>query len=75
VQMGSEDFSQFGLAGVHAVLLHIGAVDAAKLEESRRSGVPLPGVHSPLWAPEREPTIKAAIITETAILLDLMKTS
>jgi amidohydrolase len=75
VQMGSEDFSQFGLAGVHAVLLHIGAVDAAKLEESRKSGVPLPGVHSPLWAPEREPTIKAAIITETAILLDLLKAS
>jgi hippurate hydrolase len=72
-QMGSEDFSQFGLAGVRAVLLHIGAVDAAKLEESRKSGVPLPGVHSSLWAPEREPTIKAAITAETAILLDLMK--
>jgi hippurate hydrolase len=72
-QMGSEDFSQFGLAGVRAVLLHIGAVDAAKLEQSRKSGVPLPGVHSPLWAPEREPTIKAAILTETAILLDLLK--
>ncbi len=66
--MGSEDFSQFGLAGVHAVLLHIGAVDAAKLEESLKTGVPLPGVHSPLWAPVREPTIKAAIGAETAIL-------
>lgn len=72
-QMGSEDFSQFGLAGVHAVLLHVGAVDASKLEESRKTGVPVPGVHSPLWAPEREPTIKAAIGAETAILMDLMK--
>jgi metal-dependent amidase/aminoacylase/carboxypeptidase family protein len=70
-QMG-EDFSQFGLAGVRAVLLHVGAVDAAKLEASRKSGVPLPGVHSPLWAPEREPTIKAAISAETAILMDLL---
>ena len=34
---------------------------------------PLPGVHSPLWAPVREPTIKAAITAETAILMDLMK--
>jgi hippurate hydrolase len=74
-QMGSEDFSQFGLAGVHAVLLHVGAVDAAKLEESRKTGVPLPGPHSPLWAPVREPTIKAAIGAETAILMDLMKSS
>jgi hippurate hydrolase len=73
--MGSEDFSQFGLAGVHAVLLHVGAVDATKLEESRKTGVPLPGVHSSLWAPLREPTIKAAINAETAILLDLMKPS
>lgn len=72
-QMGSEDFSQFGRAGVRAVLLHIGAVDAAKLEASLRSGQPLPGVHSPLWAPEREPTLKAAIAAETAILLDLMR--
>ncbi|MGZ5165408.1 MAG: amidohydrolase [Burkholderiales bacterium] len=72
-QMGSEDFSQFGLAGVQAVLLHIGAVDAAKLEESRRTGVPVPGVHSALWAPVRKPTIKAAIDAETAILMDLLK--
>jgi hippurate hydrolase len=73
VQMGSEDFSQFRLAGVRAVLLHVGAVDPAKLEESHKSGVPVPGVHSPLWAPEREPTLKAAITAETAILMDLMK--
>jgi len=72
--MGSEDFSQFGLAGVHAVLLHIGAVDPGKLEESRKAGAPLPGVHSPLWAPVREPTLKAAIGAETAILIALMQT-
>ena len=72
-QMGGEDFSQFGLAGVRSVLLHVGAVDAAKLEDSRKSGVPVPGVHSPLWAPVREPTIKAAIRAETAILMDLLR--
>jgi len=71
-QMGGEDFSQFGLAGVRAVLLHIGAVDPAKLEAARKSGVPGPTVHSPLWAPEYQPTIKAAILAETAILMDLL---
>ena len=71
-QMGGEDFSQFGLAGVRAVLLHVGAVDPEKLKASRKSGVPVPGVHSPLWVPEREPTIKAAISAETAILVDLL---
>jgi hypothetical protein len=34
--------------------------------------VPVPGVHSPLWAPEREPTIKAAIAAQTAILMNLL---
>lgn len=71
-QLGGEDFSQFGLAGVRAVLLHVGAVDGDKLEASRKSGVPLAGLHSALWAPEPEPTIKAAIRAETAILIDLL---
>jgi hippurate hydrolase len=71
--MGSEDFSQYGLAGVRAVLLHIGAVDSAKLEAARQSGVQLPGLHTPQWAPEREPTLKAAITAETAILMDLLR--
>ena len=72
-EMTSEDFSQYGLAGVPAVLLHIGAVDAEKLEAARQSGVRLPGLHTPQWAPEREPTLKAAITAETAVLLDLFK--
>jgi amidohydrolase len=70
--MGAEDFSQFGLAGVRSVLLHVGAVNAEKLAASHKSGVPVPSVHSPLWAPEHEPTIKAAIRAETAILMDLL---
>jgi hippurate hydrolase len=70
--MTSEDFSQFGLAGVPSVLLHIGAVDPAKLAAAKQSGVKLPGLHSPQWAPDREPTLKAAIAAETAILLDAL---
>lgn len=70
VQMGGEDFSQFQRAGARVVLLHVGAVDADKLEESRRTGVPVPGVHTPQWAPVLEPTLKAAVATEVAILDD-----
>ncbi len=72
-QMGGEDFSQFGLAGVKSVLLHVGAVDPAKLEESNKTGVPVPAVHSPLFAPVAEPTLKSAIGAETAILLDWLQ--
>ena len=72
-KMTSEDFSQFGLQpGVKAILLHVGAVDAARLDASRKAGQPLPGTHSPQWAPDFKPTVTNTIKAETAILLDLM---
>ncbi|HTC88720.1 MAG TPA: amidohydrolase [Bryobacteraceae bacterium] len=71
-KMTSEDFSDYGRAGVKAALLHIGAVDPEKLAESRRTGVPVPAPHSPQWAPVRETTIKAAVQAETLALLNLL---
>ena len=71
-KMTSEDFSEYGHAGVKSVLLHIGAVDPVKLAESRRTGVPVPAPHSPQWAPLREPTLKAAVQAEVLALLNLL---
>ena len=71
-KMTSEDFANYGQAGAKAVLLHIGAVEPGKLAAAKASGKPLAGPHSPQWAPEYQPTIKAAITAETAILLDLL---
>ena len=71
-KMTSEDFCEYGRAGVKAVLLHIGAVDPAKLAESRRTGIPVPAPHSPQWAPVLEPTLKAAVQAETTALLNLL---
>ena len=72
-KMTSEDFSEFGLAGVPSALLHIGAVDAAKLAAARKSGIPVPAPHSPEWAPEREPTLKGAIRAEVTALVELLR--
>jgi hippurate hydrolase len=71
-KMTSEDFANYGQAGVKAVLLHFGAVKAERLAESKKSGVPLAGTHSPQWAPEFQPSVRAVIATETAIMLDLL---
>jgi hippurate hydrolase len=71
-KMTSEDFSEYGRAGVKAVLLHIGAVDADKLAESKRSGIPLPAPHSPQWAPVQGTTLKSAVQAETSALLNLL---
>jgi hippurate hydrolase len=73
-KMTSEDFAEYGLAGVPSVLLHIGAVDPAKLAASRQpGGIPVAAPHSPEWAPVREPTIKAAIRGEATALLELLR--
>jgi amidohydrolase len=72
-KMTSEDFSEYGLAGVPSALLHVGAVHPAKLAAARQSGVPVPAPHSPEWAPEREPTLKGAIRAETTALLELLR--
>ena len=72
-KMTSEDFASYGTAGVPIALLHIGAVNRAKLEESRKTGIPVPAPHSPEWAPEYEPTIKGAIRAEVTALLELLR--
>jgi hippurate hydrolase len=72
-KMTSEDFSQYGQQpGVKAILLHVGAVDASRLDAAKKAGQPLPGTHSPQWAPDFKPTVVNTIKAETAILLDLM---
>jgi hippurate hydrolase len=69
----SEDFSQFGLAGVPSVIFRLGATDPREIEESRVSGKPLPSLHSAFFAPDRRPTIVTGIRAESAVLLDLLK--
>jgi amidohydrolase len=75
-KMTSEDFAQYWVAGkVPSALLHIGAVNAAKFAEIQKTGIPGPAPHSPEWAPDREPTLKAAIRAEVTELLALFKSN
>jgi len=72
--MGSEDVGLFSLDGkIPAVMYWLGAADPGKLAESRKSGVPLPGLHSALFAPVYAPAITAGVTAMTAMALDLLK--
>jgi amidohydrolase len=73
-EMGGEDFSQFGLTveKIPICLFRVGAVAPAKVEESQRTGVPLPSLHSSKFAPVPEPTIKTGITAMTAAALELL---
>jgi amidohydrolase len=72
--MGSEDVGLFSLDGkIPAVMFRLGAADPAKLAHAKETGVPLPGPHSPLFAPVYGPTITTGVTAMTAMALDLLK--
>ena len=74
-EMISEDFSEFQRAGVPTLMLRIGASSPAALAAAAQSGVPVPSLHSALFAPDREPTIKAATAAEVTALRELLPAS
>jgi hippurate hydrolase len=72
--MASEDVGLFTLDGkIPGVMYWLGAADAKKLAESRKTGVPLPSLHSALFAPVYAPAIETGVAAMTGIALDLMK--
>jgi hippurate hydrolase len=72
---GSEDFGVFGrVAGVPSIQLSIGAVEPAQFASAKSAGTTVPGPHSPLFAPDREPTIRTAVAAFTLSALELVGT-
>jgi hippurate hydrolase len=73
--MGGEDFSEYSLPdhSVPAFMFNVGAVDPAKAAESKKTGVPLPSLHSSKFAPVPEPTIRTGLIGMVSAVLELMK--
>jgi amidohydrolase len=70
-EMTSEDFSQYGLAGVPAMMFRLGAAEPQALAKATAAGTDLPSLHSALFAPDRDPTLRTGVAAETAVLLDL----
>jgi hippurate hydrolase len=72
--MGAEDFGVFSLGQqIPSAIFWLGTVDPAKVDESKRTGKPLPSLHSSLFAPVPEPTLRNGVKAMTAAVLDLMK--
>jgi hippurate hydrolase len=70
--MGSEDFGEFGQAGVPVVQLYVGAAEPSAFAKAKAAGTTLPGPHSSLFAPDREPTIRTGTATLTLAALELL---
>jgi hippurate hydrolase len=70
--MASDDFAEYRFAGVPSVMLELGAVNPEKYAEAMKANQPIPGPHSPYFAPDREPSLKTGIEVEMTSILELM---
>ena len=70
--MASDDFAEYGRAGVPSVMLSLGAVNPTKFEMAQKNREVLPGPHSSLFAPDEEPGLKTGILVETTAVLELL---
>ena len=72
--MASEDFGYLSLdQKIPATILWLGASDPQKVKLHRETGAPIPGLHSALFAPVPEPTLRTGVKATTATVLELMK--
>lgn len=66
----SEDYSAYALAGMkQSVFFGIGGSDPAMLARLAAAGKPVPVNHSPFFAPQPEPAIRAGVETLTLAVL------
>jgi len=72
--MMSEDFGYLSdEQKIPATLFTLGAIDPVKVKESRETGTRLPSLHSALFYPLPEPTLRTGIKAMTSAVLDRMK--
>jgi len=72
--MMSEDFGYLSLdQKIPATLFTLGAVDPVRVKQSKEGGPPLPSLHSALFAPVPEPTLRTGIKAMTSAAMELMK--
>jgi amidohydrolase len=72
--MASEDFGYLSLdQKIPATIIWLGAADPQKVKQSKERGVALPGLHSALFAPVPEPTLRTGVKATTTAVLELMK--
>ncbi len=70
--MGGEDFSQYGIAGVPILMYSLGSVEQNRLDRYGKLGVPPPSLHSGLYYPDFEPSLRTGVVTMVAAAIELL---
>jgi amidohydrolase len=71
--MGAEDFSLYGKAGVPILMYRLGSVSERRLEQYKAAGQTPPSLHSPIYYPDFELTLRTGVATMVETVLELMK--
>ncbi|MCM3869153.1 MAG: amidohydrolase [Pyrinomonadaceae bacterium] len=72
--MGSEDFGYFSMEQkIPTMMFWLGVMDPLKIKQSKEGGPALPSLHSPLFAPVPEPTLRTGVKAMTSAVLELLK--
>ena len=71
----SEDFSYFVNQGIPGFYFSLGGADPGKFAEAKAAGTQLPSNHSPFFAPDVDPALRAGIEAEVAVLRNLLNAS
>jgi len=69
----SEDYSEFVIAGVPSFYFGIGGLDPKAWSEATAAKKPVPGNHSPEFAPVPEPTIRTGAEAMSLVLLEVLQ--
>lgn len=70
---GSEDFSYFVEQGIPGFYFSLGGAEPHKYAEAKAAGTMLPSNHSPLFAPDVDPSLRTGIAAEVAVLRNLLR--
>jgi amidohydrolase len=70
--MGGEDFSRYGIAGVPILMYGVGSVEQARLDRYTNLKILPPSLHSGLYYPDFEPTLRTGVRSMVAAIMDLM---
>jgi hippurate hydrolase len=70
--MGAEDFGLFGRGGVPTFMFRLGTIPPDRLAKATEPAGALPSLHSSLYAPDPEPSIRTGVQAMTAAVCRLL---
>ncbi len=70
--MGGEDFSRYGIAGVPILMYQVGSVSQTRLDRFEKLGIPPASLHSAVYYPDAEETLRVSIPAMVSAVLELM---